>query len=290
MNRLARLVITAFCAWGLAAGAAAAQPPVWVVHRGAATVVLFGSVHILPPGLDWEPPELKTALASANDLWFEIPLDPASSAIASRLALDHGLQGEGDRLSAELSPKGRARLIRIAKSTGVKLQSIEQLRPWLAEITLSLAVYAQAHAAADQGVERQIDQLTPQTIPRHALETTEQQIGYLSEAPMTDQVASLEETLGELDDGPASYERVVKVWMAGDAKGLVREALEPMIKAAPGEYRSLVVARNQRWVDQIVQRLGGTGEAVMVVGVGHLVGPDSVPALLRARGISVEGP
>jgi len=40
----------------------------------------------------------------------------------------------------------------------------------------------------------------------------------------------------------------------------------------------------------ILKRLEGQGEAVMVVGVGHLVGPDSVPALLRARGIPVEGP
>jgi uncharacterized protein YbaP (TraB family) len=39
-----------------------------------------------------------------------------------------------------------------------------------------------------------------------------------------------------------------------------------------------------------MDRLNGKGEAVMVVGVGHLVGPDSVPALLRARGVSVDGP
>jgi hypothetical protein len=63
-----------------------------------------------------------------------------------------------------------------------------------------------------------------------------------------------------------------------------------MMKQAPGEYRLLVVARNRRWLGQILKRLDGKGEAVMVVGVGHLVGPDSVPALLRARGISVEGP
>jgi uncharacterized protein YbaP (TraB family) len=289
MHRLARLLVAGLSAW-LVAGAAAAQPPVWVVRSGSASVVLFGSVHILPPGLDWEPPALTAALAKANDLWFEIPLDPASSATASRLALAQGLQPPGDSLSAELSPKARAHLARVARSAGVSLDSLERLRPWLAEITLSLAVYAQVHAAADQGVERQIDQLAPKSVPRRALETTEQQIDYLSEAPMADQVASLEETLGELDDGPASYERIVTVWMAGDAAGLTREALRPMMRAAPGEYRSLVVARNRRWVDQIVTRLAGTGEAVMVVGVGHLAGPDSVPALLRARGFSVEGP
>jgi uncharacterized protein YbaP (TraB family) len=289
MNRIARLAIAALCVW-LGAGAAAAQPPVWVVRQGQATVVLFGSVHVLPPGLDWEPPALKTALAAASDLWFEIPLDPESTATASRLAQARGLQAPGASLTAELTPRGRARLIRVARSAGVSVQTLERLKPWLAEITLSLAVYAQAHAAADQGVERQIDQATPQAVPRRALETTEEQIGYLSEAPIADQVASLEETLGELDGGPASYRRVVDDWMAGDANGLTREALRPMMRAAPGEYRSLVVDRNRRWVDQIVQRLGGTGEAVMVVGVGHLVGPKSVPALLRARGLSVEGP
>lgn len=289
MLRFPRPAIIAFLAWCVA-GTATAAPPIWVAHKGQATVVLFGSVHVLPPHLDWEPPVLKSALASASDLWFEIPLDPASSAVASRLAYERGQQPAGGKLSDELSPKGRARLARVAKRAGVSLDRLDRLRPWLAEITLSLAVYAQAHAAADQGVEQQVDATVPPAVTRRALETTEQQIGYLADAPLADQVASLEETLGELGDGPQSYERVVQAWMAGDARGLVRQALRPMMRQAPGEYRSLVVARNQRWVDEIAERLNGSGEAVMVVGVGHLVGPDGVPTLLRARGISVEGP
>jgi hypothetical protein len=274
----------------LLAGAAAAQPPVWVVHGPHATIFLFGSVHILPPGLDWEPPMLKRALAVADDLWFEIPLDDASSLTATRLASQQGLQGPGESLSGQLSLASRMRLAKVAQGCGVSVEGLDRLRPWLAEITLSLAVYRQAGAVEEQGVERQITGLAPPSVPRRSFETAEEQIGFLSKAPLPDQIASLEETLGELDEGPASYERVVTVWMAGDAPGLVREALNPMIKSSPGVYRSLVVARNHRWVDQIATRLQGTGEAVMVVGVGHLVGPDSVPALLRARGIPVDGP
>ena len=289
MLRSTRLLVVAACAW-FVAGAAAAAPPVWVAHRGQATVVLFGSVHVLPPHLNWEPPALTAALAKANDLWFEIPLDPASAAVATRLAYERGQQPPGSKLSDELSPKARAQLARVAKSAGVSLESLDRLRPWLAEITMSLAVYAQAHAAPDEGVEQRVDALTPPAVTRRALETTAQQIGYLSDAPQADQVASLRETLDELSAGPESYQKVVDAWMAGDARGLVREALRPMMRQAPGEYRTLVVARNQRWVDEIAERLNGAGEAVMVVGVGHLVGPDSVPALLRARGISVEGP
>ncbi len=63
-----------------------------------------------------------------------------------------------------------------------------------------------------------------------------------------------------------------------------------MMRDTPGIYRTLVVARNQRWVDAITERLHGRGEAVVVVGVGHLIGPDSVPSLLRARGVRVDGP
>jgi uncharacterized protein YbaP (TraB family) len=289
MVRLTRLVIVSVGAW-LVAGATAAAPPMWVVHRGQATVILFGSVHVLPPHLDWEPPALKSALAGASDLWFEIPLDPASADVASRLAYERGQQPAGVTLSDQLSPKGRARLARVAKRAGLSLDRLDRLRPWLAEISLSLAVYAEAHAAPNHGVEQQVDAITPPAVTRRALETTEQQISYLSDAPLADQIASLEETLGELGEGPESYEKVVGAWMAGDARGLVREALRPMMRQAPGEYRSLVVVRNQRWVEEIADRLNGTGEAVMVVGVGHLVGPDGVPALLRARGISVEGP
>ncbi|HEY3888825.1 MAG TPA: TraB/GumN family protein, partial [Caulobacteraceae bacterium] len=213
-----------------------------------------------------------------------------SSLTATRLAAQQGLQGPGESLSGQLPPASRMRLAKVAQGCGVSVEGLDHLRPWLAEITLSLAVYRQAGAVEEQGVERRITGLVPPSVPRRSFETAEQQIGFLSKAPLPDQIASLEETLGELDEGPASYERVVTVWMAGDAPGLVHEALDPIIKSSPGVYRSLVVARNHRWVDQILTRLQGTGEAVMVVGVGHLVGRDSVPALLRAHGVLVDGP
>jgi uncharacterized protein YbaP (TraB family) len=66
--------------------------------------------------------------------------------------------------------------------------------------------------------------------------------------------------------------------------------LQPLAKASPAVYRTMVVQRNQRWLRVILDRLGRPGESVMVVGVGHLIGPDGLPTLLRANGIRVEGP
>ena len=284
LSALAALIV------GAVAGQAAASPPLWVIHEHGATIVLFGSIHALPPKLKWEPPRLRRAIAGARELWLEIPMDPAADLAAAQLATERGLQPQGQTLSAALSPEGRQRLARVAAAAGEPLDGVERLRPWYAELLLSLATYKTEGVSADDGVERQILHAAPPGIRHEAFETPVQQIDFLSSATPADQIASLEETLGELDDGSASYNRLLKAWLAGDVRGLQREAIDPLIKTAPNVYRALVVERNQRWVEAIENRLRQPGEAVMVVGVGHLVGPDSVPALLRARGVVVEGP
>ena len=290
MFRFLRLAVLAFV-FSLCSSAAWALPPVWVAHGpNGATVVLFGSVHILPAGMSWEPPRLKQAIASADDLWFEIPIDPASNLAAGQAALAAGMQPPGQTLSAQLTPADQARLAKAAAACGLPVEGIDRLLPWFADVTLSVTSYRLSGADVDDGVERQIAAEAPAGLQRRALETPAEQIGYLAAAPMRDQIASLRETLDDIDAGSVSYRRLVAAWMAGDTRTIRREALTPMIRDAPGIYRTLVVARNQRWIDPIIERLQGKGEAVMVVGVGHLVGPDSVPSLLRARGIRVAGP
>jgi uncharacterized protein YbaP (TraB family) len=272
-----------------AAAPAKAQPPVWVVRGPHATIVLFGSVHLLPPGLDWEPPGLKQALGQATDLWFEIPIDQTSNLAAAQFATHRGILPPGLKLSDELSPESREKLANAAHTCGLPLDGLEHLRPWYADLALSVASYRQYGAGVENGVEQTLSAANP-NIPRRAFETVEQQVAFLADASQADQIASLEETLGEVQDGPQAYQRLVKAWMAADVGAIQHEALDPVIKQAPGVYRTLVVDRNRRWLQLIRARLAGRGEAVIVVGVGHLIGPDSVPALLRQGGFQVDGP
>ena len=50
MRKPFRLGLAAAALWAWA-GLAAAQPPVWTIHDKDSTIVLFGSVHVLPPGV-----------------------------------------------------------------------------------------------------------------------------------------------------------------------------------------------------------------------------------------------
>ena len=287
--RLGRLatIAAAFC---LATGPAAAQPPVWIVKHGGATLVLFGSIHLLPAGLDWRPPALTDALAKADRLIFELPIDMATDAEAVRLSRTLGMAPSNDSLSIHLAAPQRARLARVAKSLDASPAALDRMRPWLAEITLSLLADAKEGAVASQGVEEQIQGFAPASARRGAFETADQQIGFLAGAPIADQVASLDETLREIEEQPDTYHSMVTAWMDGDLTGLQANALAPLQRVSPVLYRRLITDRNRRWARLLRRRLGKPGLTVVIVGMGHLIGPGGVPALLRQEGLNVEGP
>ena len=284
-----RPILLAALTW-LLAGAAEAAPPVWVVHGAHCTIYLFGSVHILPPDLNWEPGKLKHAVAHAQEIWFEIPLDNASMAAASQAAETRGMQPTGQTLTAELDPANQARLLKLAGTYAVPMEELDRLQPWLAEIRLSVASYRDLGASRELGVEHKILQDAPPKALQRAFETPEEQIGYLADGALPDQIASLEETFGELEAGPDGFVRLIHAWMTGDLKGLSAEALDPLAQAAPAVYQTMVVRRNEHWRDAVLARLDQPGQVVMVVGAGHLIGPTGLPALLREKGVKVDGP
>ncbi len=273
----------------IAATPAAAEPPMWVVRDADSELVLFGSVHVLPPGLAWRPAALEAALAKAQDVWFELPVDAESEALSARLAAERGLLPAGGRLSDLLSPLGRTRLAAAAERLRLSPDLLERMEPWLAEVALAGALYRQAGASAEEGVEKQLAAAVP-AAAKLALETPAEQIAFFDEAPLDEQVASLEKTLEEVETDPQAFDRLVRLWLAADLAGLQRLAMDPLKAAAPGLFQRVVVERNGAWTRRIEQRLKGRGRTVVVVGVGHLIGEEGLPARLRALGYSVEGP
>lgn len=277
-------------ALAFAAGAAHAQPPVWIVSDADSEIVLFGSVHVLPPGLDWRPPALTQALGEADDLWFELPIDPAADLEVAQAAVARGYLPPDKTLSSLLSADGARRLARVAETYGLSIALLERLEPWFAEVALAGATYRAAGAEANAGVEKSISAEAPASAARRAFETPAEQIALFDGAPLDEQIASLEDSLKEIESDPDAYAKLVSAWMRGDVNALDKEALQPLRKASPGLYERLVTRRNAAWTEVLDQRLKGSGRTVVVVGVGHLVGKGGLPERLRALGYSVKGP
>ena len=287
--RLVRLFLGCLAA-AIVAGAARAEPALWTIRDPDSTIVIFGSVHVLPPPDDWRPAALDAALAQADDLWFEVPLDAAAQAQIAELVASRSLLPPGETLRTRLPPQDAERLERVAGRLGLYTPGLARLQPWMAEMTLSLTAGLRGGGDANAGVERRLDATTPASVRRRYFETVAEQIESLAGGPEPLQIASLAATLQDLDEQPQGYARTVALWRAGDVRGLDAEALAPLRRAAPQAYDRVIVQRNRRWVAAVRARLAGSGRTVMVVGVGHLVGPNNLIALLRAQGITVEGP
>jgi uncharacterized protein YbaP (TraB family) len=279
-----------------AASPVVADPPIWHVASGKTDITLFGSVHLLSADTTWLTPALAHDLADADALWFEIPIDAAGQAEAAQLAVQRGLLPADQTLSATVGPTVWAKVERTAEDVHLPLQNVQRLKPWLAELTLSVLDFQGQGARADLGVEQQLAKAAPPTARREAFETVAEQIGFFADAPMADQIESLNETLDEIHDDPDEFKRLAADWARGDVHAIEVEALGPMKREAPDVYQRLLVDRNKRFAQRIeaLLRDGADGQAqahiLIVVGVGHLVGADSVPALLRKDGFRVQGP
>jgi hypothetical protein len=53
-------------------------------------------------------------------------------------------------------------------------------------------------------------------------------------------------------------------------------------------FERLLVERNRNWLPKLEALFSRSGRAFVVVGAAHLVGPDGLIALLKAKGYQVE--
>jgi len=97
----------------------------------------------------------------------------------------------------------------------------------------------------------------------------------------------LSETLKELDTEQASMSKLIEAWRTGDAPAVEKIVLKDL-QQEPQLYQRLLVERNKNWMPKLETLFTRRTRALVVVGAAHLVGPDGLLAMLKAKGFSVE--
>jgi uncharacterized protein YbaP (TraB family) len=154
-------------------------------------------------------------------------------------------------------------------------------------MTLTMLEMARIGADASFGVDNIFNEKVKQDGKKiGALETVDQQIGFLTlmDESMGDE--QIVETIDELRKIGFRGPDILSAWKEGDEVRLEELNLEEL-KAHPKLYQALIVDRNRRWIKDIEGYLNGPENSMVIVGVAHLVGSDSVVDLLRKRGYKV---
>jgi uncharacterized protein len=264
-----------------------ADPALWKVEQDGATVWIFGTFHLLPPELDWRTDPVTGAMTEADTVWFEADvLSPEAQQQMAALMPRLGLNEPGVTLSSLLDDETNALLAEVAPTVGASPAALEPMRPWLASLMLAVAQIQQLGFDPTAGVEAVLN-AEAQAAGKdfRYFETAEEQLGFFANLPEDVQVEMLAQGLRDMAELPAQIEAMVAGWATGDLSLLDEAINSDMREDAPEVYDAVIVNRNRAWIPDIQDMIAEGGTHFVAVGAGHLVGDDSVIALLEAEGI-----
>ena len=258
-----------------------ADPAIWVVKDADTTVYLFGTVHVLKPGLSWFDEGVKAAFDKSDEVVLEMvePDAPTMQGLIMKMGLNLG----GTKFSDQLSEANRAKLATAAADLGMPAAAFDSFEPWLVAVMASMAPLPKLGYDPESGAERTISAAAKAANkPISGLETAEQQLGYFDTLPEALQIKYLASTLNDYDKTGAMLDKMVAQWSAGDPAAL-GETMNEGMRENPELAKLLLSDRNARWADWIETRMAKPGTVFIAVGAGHLAGNDSVQAWLAKR-------
>jgi uncharacterized protein len=202
--------------------------------------------------------------------------------------LTRGMLSGGQSLDTVVSPTTFTLVNKTVSDLGLPMEPLKQFKPWMLALTLLGLEWEKAGFDADLGLDKHFfDQATSEGKPVQGLETLDYQIARFDEMPMSDQDHLLAESLSELDTEMTSVKALADAWKVGDVPTVEHIVLDDL-KAEPRLYQRLLVERNRNWLPKIEALFARPGHTLVVVGAAHLVGPDGLLAMLKARGYTVQ--
>lgn len=260
-------------------------PALWVVERADGTVAgwLFGTIHALPDGARWWTPALERATSQAGTLVVEVrDLDPAALAAAfGRLARDCPCPP----LASRLPPSARPEYARLIAAAGLSPRQYDGLETWAAALALSQSA-EKTRAQAANGADRALLEHFAGR-PVVELEGAAAQLAIFDGLPEAAQRRLLAAVVTGSGAAAADAERLARSWARADLGALERETRQGML-GDPVLHDALLRRRNLAWADQLEPMLAQGRRPFVAVGAAHMLGPDGLVALLKARGYRVE--
>jgi uncharacterized protein len=261
------------------------DPALWVVKDEDTTIYLFGTVHVLKPGLNWFDEGVKAAFDKSDRLVLEMVEPPAAEtqALFGKLAIDQS----GKTLRSKMTETDRAIYEAAITKIGLPAQALDPLDPWAAAVTLSVLAIQKLGYDANSGVEKQLTAAAVNAKkPVGGVETMEFQLGIFDNMPEEEQIRFLINSAKTIEDTDQMMGRMIELWGAPDPEGLAVLMNEGLTSRVI--YDALLTRRNANWAKWIKAEMDKPGVTFMAVGTGHLAGPTSVQSLLPAYGLSAE--
>lgn len=265
----------------------------WKVEGGNVPVYLLGSIHVMRhQNYPLERP-IEEAFDDAQVVAFELDLDQARQRLTQPRPVSvtepaPAPPAKPRPLKAQVSPATYQSLVRYLEGMGYPGSVFDQLSvPFVAGAIVQMEI-RQLGFEPEWGIDayfyRRARKYGKTVV---ALETPDEQMEALNHLSDQGSDAIVQAALQDAAGLRTSLRDLIRAWKGGEVDRLA-DLVNGSFVDRPEVYQSVLVERNQRWVPKIEALAAGDRPAMVIVGTGHLVGPDSVVAMLTAKGRIVQ--
>ncbi|WP_394173547.1 TraB/GumN family protein [Thalassotalea litorea] len=265
-----------------------AKSSVWQVSKDGQTVFLGGTVHVLAQS-DYPLPEaFDKAYKQSQVLVLEMDMSAAQTPQFQQAMMQKMMYLDGRTYADVLKPETVKRLDAYMQERGLPAENLKTLKPSMLSITLTM-LELQRLGIFGTGVDAFYTQQGNQDEKSFQyLELPEEQIEFLAgmgEGYEDEFINYSLDDMGRLGDMMAQMK---DAWRQGDSQALVELSMNDWVAKFPQSYESLIVERNNNWMDDIEGYFKTQEVEFVLVGALHLVGEDGVIKALQDKGYVVK--
>jgi len=262
----------------------------WSVEKDGRSISIIGSLHMATEDIYPLPSPMLKNFTAAERVLFEV--NPLTMDEMFRKKLDEaGRLPRGRKLKDEIPPDMKERLEGTLRRLDLPKNAADEFKPWFAALMISFSATARHHGdtlSMNHGIDRYFIRETRRSGKEMSgLETTDDQLALFTSLSEDLSLEFLDKTLRELDELGPLFNRMIDAWKNGDDDGLW-EIVKESFDGYPEVYQEWLVERNRAWLISLEKLFEDDRRAFVVVGAAHMVGPDGLPELLKARGYNVE--
>ena len=251
-------------------------------------VYLLGSLHVLKSDAYPLANAINEAYRLSQKVVFETDLAAMTDPAVQGKMMTMGLYPEGQTLFQNISNEMQSSLKKKMTNLGMPLENFARFRPWFLAVTLTVLELQRLGFRLDYGIDIHFYGKADMDEKEIAfLEPVDFQLELLGKMNAQDQKAFLGQTLKDLDIAAQMADDMLKFWKKGDVDNLYA-VLFKSFEDYPQIENRLLRRRNIDWVKKIEEMMAEEKNIFIIVGAGHLIGPDSVVALLRQKGYRVK--
>lgn len=262
---------------------------VWKVTKGENSLYLFGSVHFANQSFYPLPKVVMDAYQSSRLLVVEVDDALVTQEEQAALMQRYGEYPPGKNLVTELSAETLSVISVLLSEFEVPLEAVQQFRPGMLAITLTALQAAKLGFHAEQGLDRYFLQKARYHKPIRQIETFASQMALLRSLPEEDKI--VRESFANMKDYKSQWTSTMDAWKKGDAAALydatIGSALEKHPELMP-YFKRLFFDRHEQMVTEAESCIREDEKCFIVVGAGHLVGPEGLVSALAQKGYKLE--